>query len=883
MLDHNSTACLSIAGEWGIRLDPEDIGIAESWETLSFEDVATLPGSLDLNGIGEPNLVQDYMGGLSRKVRYIGPAWFTRTIEVPAEWKDRELVLTLERVHWFSQLWVNGNELGSRDSLSVPHIYRFRAGSDSSIKFVVRIDNTPLIPIGRICHALTDWTQTNWNGIIGEMSLRPADVAGAEITRAESLLSGLRVTGKASPDEPVRLFVDDSEEQAAVVSVDADGRFSALIPKASLPRWSDFSPQLFEVKVRCGDHVDRLKTGYRSFLATGQKLRLNDLPVFLRGTLECCVFPKTGFPSMDSQSWIELMEKAREYGLNHIRFHSWCPPEAAFAAADEVGILIQAELPLWTGNWPVSSDASLMEFCRREAFRILETYGHHPSLCLFTLGNEIAFYGEEPEVDRLLEDLKEAFPSVLFNFSSHGNFLSNVCDYYVQADNGKPGAENLPLRGSTWYGVGSRFDREPPATKANCSEATAQFDRPVIAHEVAEWAVFPNIDRAGDYDGVLEARNFASIRRQLRARGMENQAERFTYASGRLSAQLYKEEIETLLRTENLAGFQLLGLTDFPGQGTATVGMLDAFWKEKGFIDGRQLREFCSPTVPLLEISKFVWTSRETLKADVLAFHSGEPVRTAATWALVTKSGEEVAVGRLGEHDMATGQATALGPIYIELQELAPASCYELIVVVPDLGVNRWDVWVFPTEIPKVEIPDVAVFRWYREDVRQALKAGKTVWLRLHPAKIWGGIAGRFAPAFWSPIHFREQVGTMGTLIQAENPLFAEFPTEEFTQWHWWEILTRSKALVLDALPAGFRPQLQVIDRYERNHKLGTIFEATVGGGRLLVTCIDFDSSGRPAAAQLEHSIKTHLASGEFEPSQSISFAELDGLFDAEP
>lgn len=829
-----------------------------------------LPGSLDQAGIGRPNTKDNGLAGLSRKVTYTGPAVYSRTIGLPPQLRGVELELFLERVHWFTSVRIDGVEVGKGDSLSVPHCFCLAPTSARVLTIEIEVDNTPHIPIGRIGHAITDWTQTNWNGIIGRLELRAKPALSVS---AASTSDGLRVFGTALPNQ--RVEIDQH-----ILEADAEGRFEVLIDRSTLSAWSDDAPTLIELSVVAGESETKLRTGYRSFEAVGKRFHLNGKPCYLRGTLECCVFPRTGYPPTDVEAWLTVMRKIREYGLNHVRFHSWCPPEAAFAAADEVGLLLQVELPLWTGKWPLSSEPALLDFCRREAFRILDGYGHHPSFVLFTLGNEMAFYGQEPEVDRLLCELKSAFPHILFNWSSHGTCLSPESDYYVQADNAQMGEANRPLRGSTWFGVGSRFDREPPATTTTCDEAAAAYDRPVIAHEVGEWAVFPNVAAAPQFDGVLEARNFEWIRNSLAARGMEDQADSFTQASGKLSAELYKEEIETLLRTRGVAGFQLLGLNDFPGQGTATVGMLDCFWKEKGFIDGSTFRQFCAPTVPLMVTRKRVWSTGEPFVATVLALHSGGEVGAQATWEFLDDSGQRCAGGELTDARLQPGDPVPLGEIEFPLTGFSTGR-YELSVELPGLGTNRWRHWVFaPT--PEVEPGDVDVFTWYREDVRRALRAGRTVWLRMHPAKAWTGIPGRFATAFWSPIHFKEQVGTMGTLIAHEHPVFNHFPTQDHTEWHWWEILMNSKSFVLDALPTSFRPELQVIDRYERNHKLGTIFEACVGSGKLLVSFIDFDTPGRPAAAQLEYSLMRRLRD-DFDPRQAITLEELDEVFSSEP
>lgn len=871
---------LNLAGVWTCRLDPDGVGAELKWAEVELDHPIHLPGSLDEAGLGEPAACDPILGGLSRRVSYVGQAWMTRSCQLPQASAGERLLLRIERSHWFIQPWVEGTPLAEQDGLSVQQEWDVTPWQGREVRLTLKIDNTSRIPIGRICHAITDWTQTNWNGVIGSLEVVKSP-PGALTAAVRQTGPGLVLEGAAQPGAEVRFSIPG--HSALETQADPDGSFQIPLDDQPLPAWSDLSPILTEAKVESNGQSLTLLIGHRTFTAEGKKLLLNGQPVFLLGTLECCVFPLTGYPPMESGPWKKIMAKAKEFGLNHIRFHSWCPPEAAFVAADELGVILQVELPLWTGKWPMSSDPHLMGFCRREAFRILEAYSHHPSFCLFTLGNEMAFYGEEPEVDQLLRDLKAAFPHILFNFSSHGTHLSPECSFYVQADNGRPGSENLPLRGSTWFGVGSRFDRESPSTTTVCDAAAAQFDRPVISHEVGEWAVFPRLSEAEKYSGVLEPRNFGAIGQMLAERGMLDQAEAFTQASGQLSAQLYKEEIETLLRTKGLAGVQLLGLNDFPGQGTATIGMLDAFWEEKGFITGQEFTQFCSDSVPLMKAEKFVWTQEESLSVSVSAFVRQPMGQSELTWRLKDSKGDAVAQGVLAFESSKACEAEEAGQIQAPLQTVNKAEKLTLEADLKGGGTNQWSFWVFPSTQPQFDLSGVKVFAWYREDVRQALRQGETVWLMIHPDRIWTGIPGRFAPAFWSPVHFKEQVGTMGALIQKDNPLLAGFPTESFTEWQWWEILTRSKAAVLNHLPLEHRPVLQIIDRYDRNWKLGTIFEARVGPGRLLASLIDFETPDRPAAHQLEACLSSALAEGRFDPQQEITLAQLDRVFAQEP
>jgi hypothetical protein len=310
--------------------------------------------------------------------------------------------------------------------------------------------------------------------------------------------------------------------------------------------------------------------------------------------------------------------------------------------------------------------------------------------------------------------------------------------------------------------------------------------------------------------------------------------------------------------------------------------MLNAFYEEKGFIGAAEFSQFAADTVPLLHLQKFVWTTDEQLIGQVSVAHSGVDVTVAITWCLRDVHGEVLVEGSLGAKKLVAQEKNVIGELKIDVSKLPAAQKYQIEIRV-GTAVNSWNIWVFAPEANLPATTEVEVFEWYRSDAVQAIREGKRVWIKLNPSKIHAGIAGRYAPAFWSPIHFVEQIGTLGTVIDSGSALFGEFPTEAHSEWHWWEILTKSRALNLNGFPKEFRPLLQIIDRYERNDKLGTLFEARIGDANVLVTFIDFETPSRPAAQQLERSLRGYLNSPGFSPAQSLNLTHLDELFKLQP
>jgi len=797
---------------------------------------------------------------LARVVEHIGPAWYQRWVDVPAEWRDRRVELSLERCHWVSDVWLDQVAVGERDSLCVPHVYDLGGLSPGRHRLTIRIDNRLRYDVGGAAHSTSEQTQTNWNGMIGRLELRARPLVSITdvqiypepgLDQAQVRIHLRNETGAAVNGElrlgpgdlrwPVRL----SGEQAVV---------EGSLPRDGAPLWDEFSPALsaLTVDLSAGRLRDRrtVTFGWRHLSVESKRLTLNGRPIFLRGTLECCIFPKTGYPPTDVASWARILRICRDYGLNHLRFHSWCPPAAAFAAADAAGFLIQVELPCWVGNW--GADPARDRFAAAELQRILTTYGNHPSFAMLSMGNEPG--GDYTPIHALVRSAQARDPRHLYTAGS-GWGAGPTDDFHV-----------------TPQGRGIRG----PGTERDLRDVVAQHAAPVIEHEVGQWTVYPNLAEIPKYDGVVRARNFERIRDDLAAKGMLDQAADFTRASGKLSALLYKEEIEVLLRTPGLGGFALLDLHDFPGQGTALIGVLDPFWDSKGLLEPSDWRRFCNPTVPLVRLTQRVYTTAETLSATAALAHYGAadlPAR-AARWWLAGPDGRHVQEGTFAATACPTGALTDLGPIECPLAGLPAPAAYRLHVALPDgTAENDWSIWVYPDQLAAPPEAVVVARDWLT--AAAALAAGKRVLLLVK--RPVAAVPGRFTTVFWSPVWFRQQPGTMGLLCDPAHPALAGFPTAAHTDWQWWELTGQANALVLDHLPAALRPIVAGVDNFTRNHRLAYAFEAEVGPGRLLACSLDLatDLDHRIAARQLRHSFLTYLAGDRLAAAPSLDPALL--------
>jgi hypothetical protein len=582
---------------------------------------------------------------------------------------------------------------------------------------------------------------------------------------------------------------------------------------------------------------------------------MNGRPVYLRGTLECSIWPLTGYPPTDTAPWKNIYRTMKTYGLNHIRFHSWCPPDAAFVAADEEGIIIQVEGP--QANVPAGSDPARDAFIEAEFKRIVDTYGNHPSFCTMTLGNE---YGGKAELlTRWVDMLEKRDPRHLYSSASSAQKTEN-----------RQWTESPAGRGI--HGAGTAHD---------LSKVVASDGRPIIGHEIGQWMYWPDSREIKKWTGVMSLKNFEMIRDDLAKKNLLDLEAQFVEASGKFATLLYKEEIEVLLRTPGYAGFSLLDLHDYPTQGTALIGPLDAFWKSKGFISPEHYRNFCGPTVPLLRMAKRTFTADEPFEATVDVAHYGpaDIAKAKPSWRINDAQGREIAAGTLPEHDVATGKLTSLGAINASLAKASAPGKLTVTVSVGDFT-NDWEIWVYPANVaPQAPLDVVVSEKW--DKAKAALAEGKKVVFFAASANTGQSMRGKFLPVFWSPVWFPTQKpNTMGLLCDPKHPLFAQFPTEMHSNWQWYELMQRSRLFVLDETPATFRPTLQVIDNFARNHKLGVIFEGRVGNGQLLVCGFDLPRQAKePAARQLLASLYNYVGSPAFKPTQEFGGELLEKLF----
>jgi hypothetical protein len=935
-----TTAPLSLAGEWRFALDPaaeqreiirqkgeapplpEGEGIAQRWFARDLEQRIKLPGILQAQGYGndisastpwiltlgdawwklQPEALREHFSQpghvevpfLSQPPKhYLGVAWYQRDIDIPESWAGRRAELFLERPHWETRVWIDDQPFAAQRSLVAPHVSELGLLKPGRHRLTIRVDNRQLLhdPVDDFHsldgHSVSDALGASWNGIVGRIELRsttPVWIDDAQVyPNVSDKTARVRVrignvSGRAGGG---KLTIGG---KSAEVSWDASGGTGELVVplEGKAQTWDEFHPALQHLTVvlegdGAGDRRE-LTFGLREISHRERDFILNGRVLNLRLNHSGGDFPLTGYPATDVESWKKIIRTCQDFGMNGIRFHSWCPPEAAFTAADELGFYLQAECGLWA---PFSPGSVYTEFMEKETERLLRHFGNHPSFILLSPSNEP---GRDYQKVTPAWAVKwhEKDPRRLYAAGTGWNDPAQV----------KGGAQFAPLvryaggelrNRTAWFGGDFR-------------KAVETSHIPILSHEVGQWCAYPDFDVIKEFTGYMRPSNYRIFRYIAEQEGVLDQNHAFAWASGRFQLACYKEEIEANLRTPNLAGYQLLDLHDYLGQGTALIGVLDAFWKPKSYVTAREFSRFNHNTVPLARLAKRTFLTSETLSSEVELYHFGEYALKQARpeWKIIDGKGRTVREGKWAACDIEIGKNIPLGTVTADLHDLPAPAAYRLVVGLKGLPVeNDWNFWLYPEKVEKAAPEGVLVTRdWSAAE--GALAAGRRVLFVPTAAQIDPARSPAMAavPVFWNiqmtvrpPKNPRPRFDAMlGLLCDEKHPALAGFPTAPNCDWQWTPLVAGVRSVNLRNAPRDLHPIVAAIDDWNRNWRLGVIFECKVGPGRLLVSVIDLDADTEAVGLQsLRRSLLDYMAGPKFKPSATLTSEQVNQLWERGP
>lgn len=965
---------IDLSGDWRFAMDADKKGIEEKFFSHPLEDTIPLPGTISMAQKGIPSDKRE-TGFLTDPYLFEGYAWYSKEVSIEESDLDKKIELYLERTR-ITKVWIDDTYIGECNSLNTPHRY---ALSDyinkTNFTITILVANVDYPTGGG--HLTSPDTQTNWNGIIGEISLRIF-----EPVHIENL--------KTYPDiytKQVRVTFDTNNETtadtiktitASAILTDINGDTDITVPsmnyEISFPvgkstaeiiyelgedaaLWSEYSPVVYRLELADKSTGEKTTTtfGLREFKTTETEFTINGTVTFLRGKHDGLVFPMTGAVPTSVEEWMRVMKISKSYGINHYRFHTCCPPDAAFVAADYLGIYMEPQLPFWgtlTAPGDENHNEEEQQYLIEEGYRMMDTFGNHASYCMMSLGNEL--WGSKERMAEIIRGYKDVDNRHLYTQGSnnfqHTPVLLPEDDFYVgvrfsknRLIRGSYGMCDAPLGHIQWGEPSTMHNYDEtiyPSETANdggneSEEIEIQYGTgvkkvkaakgegvllphiPVVSHEIGQFAVYPNFREIEKYTGVLKARNFEVFREHLEEKGMLDQADDFFYTSGKLSVRCYKEELEAAARTKRLAGYQILDIQDFPGQGTALVGILDPFMESKGHVTPEEWAGFCSDGILLAQFDSYVHTAGESFTAHMaMRYYRPEKLEGKhLRWELKNTAADALNTGAINADPDAVANAEVvadgeiaipadayglvpLGDVEIPVPESGEPLVYTLTLTVPGTDMkNTYELYSYPPMRSKVNFRTISNLQqngehlFLTEDFDEAeslLRQGKRV-LYL-PNEVKESLEGFYCTDFWCYPMFRDicewmkkpvAVGTMGLLLQKDHPALKEFPTHMYSTPQWYHIVSNSDCAILDdATEKSYRPIVQMVDNFERNHKLGILFEGKVGEGRLMICTSRLSDIGdKPEVKQFAKSLTDYLTSDAFAPKDTLDMEKLRKVF----
>lgn len=872
---------IDLSGKWRYETDLENIGIEEKFynRELKHENFV-LPGDACLNGVGkkfEPftELSYEAVRTLRPKFEYIGALWLQRDFVLPEQFEDKYITLFLERVNIASDLWIDGIKIDRQIiEITTPHIYnltgRIKNGKHT---ITLRIDNSNLLNIDEMASGYSVDTQSIWNGIIGKIELRCEEIF--HMSNIQIFPSQKSVHIKLTAHSDCLKPTDRRDVSLEISAISPNGkslrkkRITCTLfnkkqiihidyPITKPDYWSEFNPALYTMRLSMSYNniIDEKKVrfGMRTISAKGRDFMLNNKKITLRGTLDCGIYPLTGYPPTSLDTWLKTFRTVKEYGLNHVRFHAWCPPDIAFTAADMVGVYVSAEMPLWlnvdvcalsTGDDPIHQT-----YFHNEALRISECFGNHPSFIMFSNGNELL--GDFEMLENITTQIKALDNRRLYTLTSNFDRPVTPADDYFSAFE----AAGHRVRVQVFHDIVSEH------TRLSYDDAIKAIKIPVVSFEVGQYCVYPDVDSVADYTGNMLPANFDFIKQEMVKHNVYHMLDEYKKASGNFAALMYKEDIEASLRTHHMGGFQLLGLCDYTGQGTATIGLLDVFWNSKKIVTDEQFRSFCSPVVPLMKSNR-VFMNTDKFKAEFDLYDYGQEKIQFPIFKFALYNGGNKVL------ELETRKKSVSFP----LDFVTESTCLTAVLSVGKYK-NSWNIFVYAAHDTKCPVSIINGIDSNFYDI--VSNGGKAIFM-MNKTNLARPIEGLFKPAFWSPAHFPSD-RACGLICNNTHHIFDGFPTNTYADFQWKHPIDNSISPDVSSLTPDFEYIVEPVPNFYNNIRRSPLFEARVGNADILFCGFDL-SVNKTTINALKNSIFKYVASDNFAPKQALLKDDITTLF----
>ena len=857
---------LSLDGEWQFRMDREDAGEAEGWTTsqAQFPDRIRLPGCWEAQGFGGTGQRTGY-GGTPVRLRgsYRGAAWFRKTVAIPASWQGHRIWLKFGGVHPCAQVWCNGVYLGTHSRYFEPFKFDVtelvKAGQATTV--VARVDNRER-PLGGCFNAVWPWGGIHRSVILeatGMTSIQSAtvlpDLDRSCVSVAGTLEDDPPRTGELRIEAVAQLIGTSEVSSFGRTSANVRGRaFSLDLPIPDIHPWSTEAPRLYRLDLRLaldGELTDTWseRFGFCKREVRGNDVFINNRKVFVRAYGNDCVYPVTIAPPASREAYLWRFRRAREFGFTYARHHTWIPLPEYFDAADEVGVMLQPELP---HGGPVE---------RLDA--VIRNYRNHPSLATYSMTNE-SYHGGE-SLSELYRYAKTHDPA-RFAIDSDGS--------------------NGPVRSTSDLWITFPI----PKAKAPCFEI-----KPVIHHEFLNLPTIPDPSALPTFVGGFQPTATETLSAWAGVKALEGEVRSAVHASRYMQKLYQKEGIERARRERELDGYCYWTIADF---WEFSQGLLDMLWQPKGW-SAAEFQRFNGAAALLAELPAHTAWQGESI--DVKLFvsnYSGRDIRDAQLrWRLSTGQ-QAVAEGVRAGLAAEAGDVTGLGAVDVVLPELDCHAQQTLRCELKwDQGSldNQWDIWTFSKAALAHGLPSRVRFRGRAAElaavfpgsvsrsgpevlVADMVEASDLDFFRRGGRMLLTSASSlphqdvRLHPGWWSP-----RPGNQVGLAIGDHPALTGFPHEGAAGFQLRSLLR--SVVACDRLPFAVTPII-----YGLSHPLhrecelrSCLFEFPVGAGMMLVSGLDLQSAG-PESRSLLDCLLTYATGPDFKREHGAGAVALEAF-----
>lgn len=790
---------------------------------------------------------------------------------------DAETELAFGGVQNALSAWINGHYLGRHEGYSAPFAFPIPKGTlhPGENRITLAVSNIRLIGYQswRISGLTTRAVNECTGGIYGDVEIRsyPDGLRDVWVTTAPDCASfTVHTKGAQAHIRTVRIYDEETclcEAEIAPnqceVSIDSDG----------YTYWSADEPKLYKAVVSTASQEISCRFGIRRLTAKGTRLYLNDQPYYFRGVCEHCYQPYTVHPTRDKNYYRKVIKRLKELGFNSIRFHTWVPPYEYMEAADELGMLMQIESP---NNTLLEEWADILHFCR-----------HYASVNVYSTGNELQIDDQRESHIRACANLVHSETDALFSpMSAMRGIEYSIRDAAYETQPFQHNPKRLATVGEysdlyNSYSLGLTSYESASGDYKVLDRRNAIYGKPLLSHEICIHGTYIDLSLEERYRGLRigDTEFMSSVRRHLADKGLLDRANLYYKNSAAWQQLLRKHCFETVRRCDTFAGYDFLGDIDTHWHTFGyCVGMMNEFYELKPGETVENVRRYNSDGVLLADLPACVnYESGSSATIPILISNYGKPIQKATLQIRVLENNKVRIKEEVQINNIPSGEIKELHRFTFCMPVCKKPKKLQLKVSL--LGgdadcENQWEVYVFPkNSAPSSKMltdqNTVVCSSCSANELTNHLAQGKTVVL------FGTGPFASEAVSYQISIAGRT-TGHLATVID-EHPLMQELPNAGYCGKQFESMLNGSAAVVLDGPTVPHRPIIDIATTYKNARREAMLFEYRVGKGKLLVCSLHLTEQD-PGAVWLKNHILSYSVSGDFQPEQSLSMAQLEAL-----